>query len=88
MEKVVVKTEVRKEYIEKVEYRDIIKSVFKEVIAIYSPLSQGGSTVAAHLALAISSNKKCNVCIVDYNPLKPKVKDLLVFHLHIIYQMF
>lgn len=52
----------------------VVESVFKEVITVYSPLSQGATTTAAHLAFALASTKNCRVCIVDYNPLKPSFK--------------
>ena len=49
----------------RVEYREVVKSVFKEVIAVFSPLSQGASTVAAHLAVALARSKSCRVCLVE-----------------------
>ncbi len=52
----------------------VVESVFKEVITVYSPLSQGATTTAAQLAFALASTKNCRVCIVDYNPLKPSFK--------------
>lgn len=52
----------------------IVESVFKEVIAVYSPLSQGATTTAVHLAYALAASKNCRVCVVDYNPLKPSFK--------------
>lgn len=70
---------IKTKHIREVEYRSEIKSVFKEVIAVYSPLSQGSSTVAAHLAVALACADNYKVCLVDFNPLKPKVRDL--FHL-------
>lgn len=54
----------------------VIKSVFKEAIAVYSPLSEGSSTVAAHLAVTLARAKKCRVCLIDFNPLKPKIKEI------------
>ncbi len=58
----------------KIEVIEKVKSVFKEVITVYSPLSQGSTTTAAHLAMKLASSKGCRVCIVDYNPLKPRFK--------------
>ncbi len=52
----------------------VVESVFKEVITVYSPLSQGATTTAAQLAFVLASSKNCRVCIVDYNPLKPSFK--------------
>lgn len=62
------KVEIRKEYV------SVIKSVFKELITVYSPLSQGASTVAAHLAMAIAGTQELRVCLVDFNPLKPSLR--------------
>ena len=59
---------------EVVRVEKIVESVFKEVITVYSPLSQGATTTAAHLAFALASAKKCRVCLVDFNPLKPAFK--------------
>lgn len=61
----------------KVEYREVVKSIFKEVITVYSPLSHGSSTVASHLAVSLAKSKNCRVCLVDYNPLKPRLEELL-----------
>lgn len=61
---------------QKVEYRDIIKSVFKQVIAVYSPVSEGSSRIASHLAVSLARSKNCKVCIVDFNPLKPRFKEI------------
>lgn len=58
------------------EYVNVIKSVFKEIIVVYSPLSQGASTIAAHLAMSISRLQGYRVCLVDFNPLKPSLKKL------------
>lgn len=53
-----------------------VESVFKEVITVYSPLSQGATTTAVHLAYALSTTKKCRVCVVDFNPLKPAFRKI------------
>lgn len=60
----------------RIEYREIpiVKSMFKKVIAIYSPLSQGSSTIAAHMATSIANSQSCRVCLIDFNPLKPSFK--------------
>ncbi|MDK2920170.1 MAG: hypothetical protein PWQ37_2903 [Candidatus Petromonas sp.] len=58
----------------KIEVVEKVKSVFKEIITVYSPLSQGATTVASHLAVKLAKSKNCRVCIVDYNPLKPRFK--------------
>lgn len=58
------------------EYVNVIRSVFKETIAVYSPLSQGASTIAAHLAMSIARLQGYRVCLVDFNPLKPSLKKL------------
>lgn len=60
----------------RIEYRDVLKTVFKEVIAVYSPLSQGASTIASHLAMSIARTQNCRVCLVDFNPLKPSFKKI------------
>lgn len=64
------KQKVRVEVVEKVQ------SVFKQVFAIYSPLSEGSSKVAAHFAVALARAKNCRVCLVDFNPIKPRQKDI------------
>jgi cellulose biosynthesis protein BcsQ len=64
------KQKVRVEVVEKVQ------SVFKRVFAVYSPLSEGSSKVAAHLAVALARAKKCKVCLIDGNPLKPRQKEI------------
>ncbi|MGV8149591.1 MAG: AAA family ATPase [Alkaliphilus sp.] len=64
------KTKIK--YVEKIE----TKSVFKEAIAVWSPLSSGSSTVAAHLAYTLASRSNCKVCLLDFNPLKPSFKKL------------
>jgi cellulose biosynthesis protein BcsQ len=56
--------------------REIIKSVFKEVIAVYSPTSEGSTTVATHLAVALATSKNCRVCLADLNLLKPRIKGI------------
>lgn len=56
---------------QRVEYKEVVRSVFKQVITVYSPASQGATTIAAHLAAAIAKESNSNVCILDYNPLKP-----------------
>ena len=53
-----------------------IKSVFKEVITVYSPTSEGSSRVAAHFAMSLARAKKCRVCLVDANPLQPRQKEI------------
>lgn len=60
----------------RIEYKEVqvVKSMFKQVIAIYSPLSQGSSTIASHLAMTIAKTQNCKVCLVDFNPLKPSFK--------------
>gem|GEM_PF-3483632 len=62
----------------RIEYKQVqvVKSMFKEVIAVYSPLSQGSSTIAAHLAISIAKTQNCRVCLVDFNPLKPSFKKI------------
>ena len=62
----------------RIEYREVqvVKSMFKEVIAVYSPLSQGSSTIASHLAMSIARNQNCRVCLVDFNPLKPSFRKI------------
>ncbi len=62
------------EQIKKGSKEEVIKSVFKEVIAVYSPLSQGSTTISTHLAMAIANAKNCRVGIADFNPLKPRFK--------------
>lgn len=57
-------------------HRQKIKTVFKEVIGVYSPLSQGASTIATHLAMALARTQNCKVCLVDFNPLKPSFKKI------------
>ncbi|KAB3535638.1 AAA family ATPase [Alkaliphilus pronyensis] len=59
---------------ENIKVERVVESVFKEVITVYSPLSQGSTTTAVHLAFALASSKKCRVCVVDFNPLKPAFK--------------
>jgi cellulose biosynthesis protein BcsQ len=59
-----------------IKYKEVVKTVFKEVIAVYSPLSQGSSTIASHLAVSIAQTQKCKVCLVDFNPLKPSFKKI------------
>lgn len=59
-----------------VKYKEVIRTVFKEVIAVYSPLSQGSSVIASHLAMSIAKTQKCRVCLVDFNPLKPALKKI------------
>lgn len=59
-----------------VKYKEVIKTVFKEVIAVYSPLSQGSSVIASHLAMSIAKTQGCRVCLVDFNPLKPSFKKI------------
>ncbi len=59
---------------QKIKIERVVESVFKEVITVYSPLSQGATTTATHLAYALASSKQCRVCIVDFNPLKPAFK--------------
>lgn len=59
-----------------VEFVETVNSVFKEVIAVYSPLSQGSSIISTHLAIALAKSKNCRVCIVDGNPLKPSFKKI------------
>ncbi|MFA5576300.1 MAG: ParA family protein [Tissierellaceae bacterium] len=53
-----------------------IKTVFKELIAVYSPLSQGSTTIATHLAMALAKTQNCKVCLVDLNPFKPSFKKI------------
>ncbi|MBU5676903.1 ParA family protein [Alkaliphilus sp. MSJ-5] len=62
----------------RIEYRQVqvVKSMFKEVIAVYSPLSQGSSVIASHLAMSIAKTQNCRVCLVDFNPLKPSFKKI------------
>lgn len=60
----------------RIEYRETIKSVFREVIAVYSPLSEGASCIAAHLATALAEAGSYRVCLVDYNPLQPRVREI------------
>ncbi len=59
-----------------VKYKEVIRTVFKEVIAVYSPLSQGSSIIASHLAMSIAKTQNCRVCLVDFNPLKPGFKKI------------
>lgn len=62
----------------KIEYREVqvVKSRFKEVITVYSPLSQGASTISSHIAMSIARTQNCKVCLVDFNPLKPSFKKI------------
>lgn len=62
----------------KIEYREVqvVKSRFKEVIAVYSPLSQGASTISSHISMSIAKTQNCKVCLVDFNPLKPSFKKI------------
>lgn len=69
---IVIKTQVVKE----VEYRSEIKSVFKEVFTVYSPLGQGASTFASHFALALAEARECRVNLSDLDPLKPRLKEI------------
>lgn len=57
----------------KVEYREVVHSVFKQVFTVYSPTGQGATTLAAHLAAALAKESNSSVCLLDYNPLKPWV---------------
>lgn len=69
---VLVKTKI----VRQVEYRKEVHSVFREVVAVYSPLSQGASCVAAHLAATLAGSGGYRVCLADFNPLKPAVRDI------------
>lgn len=62
----------------RIEYKEVqvVKSMFKQVITVYSPLSQGSSTIASHLAMTIARTQNCRVCLVDFNPLKPSFKKI------------
>lgn len=60
----------------KIEYREVVQSVFKKVITVYSPTSEGTSTIASHLAHSIAQSRKCKVCLLDFNVLKPKVREI------------
>lgn len=60
----------------RIKYKEVIKTTFKEVYVVYSPLSQGTSTVASHLAVSIARTQNCRVCLVDLNPLKPSFKKI------------
>lgn len=60
----------------RIEYKEVIKTVFKEVYVVYSPLSHGASTIASHLAMSIAKTQNCKVCLVDLNPLKPSFKKI------------
>lgn len=55
----------------KVEYREVVHSVFKQVFTVYSPTGQGATTVAGHLAAALAKESNSSVCLLDYNPIKP-----------------
>lgn len=59
----------------RIEYKNIIESVFKKTIAIYSPTSEGASVVASQLAYSIAKNGY-KVLLVDFNPLKPCQKEI------------
>jgi len=65
-----------KEVKTKVEYIEKIESVFKKVIVVYSPTSEGASRIASHLAHAIVTFKKCKVLLIDFNPLKPVQREI------------
>lgn len=60
----------------RIEYKEVVKTVFKEVYVVYSPLSQGASTIASHLAMSMAKTQNCKVCLVDLNPLKPSFKKI------------
>ncbi|MCT4584059.1 MAG: AAA family ATPase [Peptostreptococcaceae bacterium] len=78
-EKTVEKIRIQKEYV------DVVESVFKKVITVYSPTGEGSSCIAAHLAHAIASNKKCKVLLIDYNPLKPCQRE--IFNMKVDYTL-
>lgn len=61
----------------KVEYRDVVKTVFKQVFTVYSPASQGATTIAAHLAAALAKESNSSVCLLDYNPFKPWIAKII-----------
>lgn len=60
----------------KIEYRDRIESVFKKVITVYSPTGEGASTIAAHLAYTLASNKECKVGLLDFEIFNPIQREL------------
>lgn len=60
----------------KTEYREIIKTVFKKVVTVYSPTSEGASTTASHLAHVTAEKIKCKVCLMDFNILKPNIREI------------
>lgn len=60
----------------KIEYRDRIESVFKKVITVYSPTGEGTSTIAAHLAYTLASNKECKVGLLDFEIFNPIQREL------------
>lgn len=59
-----------------IEYRDVVESVFKKVIAVYSPTGEGSSTIAAHLAYALASKKECKVGLLDFEIFNPTQREL------------
>jgi len=58
------------------ETKDKVKSLFKEIITVYSPCSEGSSFFSAHFAVALARAINCRVCLVDFNPLKPRQKEI------------
>lgn len=69
-EKVVEKVKI------KVEYRDVVESVFKKVIAVYSPTGEGSSTIASHLAHSLASSKQCKVALLDFEIFNPIQREI------------
>ena len=69
-EKIVIKKETKIEYVEK------IQSVFKKIIAVYSPANEGASTATTLIATALARSKECRVLLMDFNVLNPVQKEL------------
>lgn len=61
----------------KIARKVVIESVFKQVIAFYSPTNSGATTTALNLGIALTESKKCKVLAMGLDMMNPKIASML-----------
>ncbi len=49
----------------------VVESIFKQVIAIYSPTNSGATTTALNLGIALTESRKCKVLVLGLDMMNP-----------------
>lgn len=57
----------------KLSRRVVVESVFKQVIAVYSPTNSGATTTALNLGIALTESKKCKVLVMGLDLMNPEL---------------